>query len=66
MCKFNVLDVAEIQESLESYMKILEWLPATDESEKAMREARMSSVEHLINKCDEIIAGEKIWSDKHE
>lgn len=66
MCKFNVYDVSEIQESLEAYLKLIEWIPATTIDEVAMREARISHVKYLINKCDDVMEGEKIWSIKDE
>lgn len=66
MCEFNVYDVVEIQECLSSYLKLIEWLPASGEEEEAMREARISHTKYLINKCDDVIQGEKIWSMKDE
>lgn len=62
MVKFNVYDVCEIQESLESYLKLLEWIPACGEEESAMREARISYVKYLVDKCDKVLNSEKIWS----
>jgi hypothetical protein len=66
MCKFNVYDVSEIQESLEAYLKLIEWIPATTIDEVAMREARITHVKYLIGKCDDVMEGEKIWSTKDE
>lgn len=66
MCKFNVYDVVEIQESLESYLKLIKWLPVSDDEEGAMREARIRYTEYLIEKCEKVIQGEKIWSTKNE
>ena len=66
MCKFNVYDVAEIQESLESYLKLIKWLPASDEEENTMRETRIRYTEYLIEKCEKVIQGEKIWGTKDE
>ena len=66
MCKFNVYDVCEIQESLDSYLKLLKWLPAAGEEETAMRDSRIRYTEYLIEKCEKVIQGEKIWSMKDE
>lgn len=66
MCKFNVYDVCEIQENLESYLKLIKWMPATTTDEMTMKEARISHVKYLIDKCDDVIEGEKIWSTKDE
>ena len=66
MCKFNVYDVSEIQESLEAYLKLIEWIPATTIDEVTMREARINHVKYLINKCDIVIDSEKMWITKDE
>ena len=66
MCELNVYDVCEIQESLGAYRKLLEWLPAVGEEEEAMRESRIKYVEYLIEKCEKVIQGEKIWSLNNE
>lgn len=66
MCKFNVYDVSEIQESLEAYLKLLEWVPATTVNEVTMKEARIEHVKYLIDKCDDVIDSEKMWSTKDE
>ena len=66
MCEFNVYDVAEIQESLSAYLKLIEWLPAYGEDEEIMRDERIKCTKYLIDKCEKIIQGEKIWSMKDE
>jgi hypothetical protein len=66
MCKFNVYDVSEIQENLEAYLKLLKWIPAATIDEEIMREARISHVKYLIDKCDDVIEHEKIRSTKDE
>lgn len=66
MCKFNVYDVSEIQESLESYLKLIKWIPATTVDEVAMRDARINHVKYLINKCDDVIDSDKMWSTEDE
>ena len=66
MCEFNVYDVAEIQECLDSYLKLIQWLPASGEEEESMREARINHTKYLIEKCEKVIQGEKIWSMKDE
>ena len=66
MCELNVYDVCEIQESLQAYLSILEWLPAPTPDEELMREDRIKYTKYLIEKCEKIIQGEKIWSEKNE
>lgn len=66
MCELNVYDVCEIQESLQAYLSILEWLPAPTPDEELMREDRIKYTKYLIEKCEKVIQGEKIWSMKDE
>jgi hypothetical protein len=66
MCELNVYDVCEIQESLEAYLKVLEWLPAPTPDEETMKEERIKYTKYLIEKCEKVIQGEKIWSMKDE
>ena len=32
MCKFNVVDVLAIQECMDGYKRLIEWLPTMDEN----------------------------------
>lgn len=66
MCELNVYDVCEIQESLQAYLSILGWLPAPTPDEELMREDRIKYTKYLIEKCEKVIQGEKIWSMKDE
>ena len=66
MCELNVYDVAEIQECLGAYLKLIEWLPAYGEDEETMRSERIKYTKYLIEKCEKVIQGEKIWSIKDE
>ena len=66
MCKFNVYDVSEIQECLDAYLNLIKWMPTLSIDEMAMRDARVEHVEYLIDKCEKIILGEKIWESGKE
>ncbi len=66
MCELNVYDICEIQESLEAYLHILDWLPAPTPEEELMREDRIKYTKYLIEKCEKVIQNEKIWSTKDE
>jgi len=66
MCEFNIYDVCEIQECLSAYLKLIEWLPAYGEDEETMRDERIKYTKYLIEKCEKVIQGEKIWSMKDE
>lgn len=61
---FNVYDVYEIQESLEAYTKVLEWLPVMDKDEEVQRTERIKYTKFLIAKCDDVI--EELREDKDE
>lgn len=58
MCKLTTMDVAEIQECLEAYRILLNWIPSTDSHDYQMKEGRLSIVNYLIDKCDDIIERE--------
>lgn len=66
MCELNVYDVCEIQESLEAYLSVLEWLPAPTPEEELMREDRVKHTKYLVEKCEKVIQNNKIWSEKNE
>lgn len=66
MCELNVYDICEIQESLQAYLNIINWLPAPTPEEETMKEDRIKYTKYLIKKCENIIQGEKIWSMKDE
>lgn len=66
MCELNVYDICEIQESLGAYLSIINWLPAPTPEEETMKEDRIKYTKYLIEKCEKIIQGEKIWSMKDE
>ena len=50
MCEFNVYDVYGIQECLDSYLKLIQWLPAVDADEEVMKDERIAYAKHLISK----------------
>lgn len=60
MCKLSTMDIVEIQECLEAYRILLNWIPSTDSHDFQMKEGRLSIVNYLIDKCDDIIDKESI------
>jgi hypothetical protein len=59
MCKFNVVDVLAIQECMEGYKRLIEWLPTMDEVEDELKEQRIKVIDRISRICDEVIASEK-------
>lgn len=62
MCKFNVVDVIAIQECLEGYKKLIEWIPPLDDDDENMKSARLQIIEYLSNACEKVLSEEK---EKH-
>lgn len=59
MCKFSVMDVAAMQECLEGYKKLVEWIPPLNEDEENMQLARLQIINHLSVVCENILQSEK-------
>jgi len=59
MCKINAMNVYNIQECLESYRRLLEWLVPIDNTDILLKEQRMNIVNHLIEVCDDVLEKEK-------
>ena len=59
MCKFSVLDVLAIQECMEGYKRLIEWLPTLDEDEDELKEQRIKVIDRISGICDEAIEFEK-------
>lgn len=59
MCKFTVVDVLAIQECMEGYRKLIEWLPTMDEVEDELKEQRLKVIDRIDRICDEVIEKEK-------
>lgn len=59
MCKFNVVDVLAIQECMDGYRKLIEWLPAMDDVEDELKEQRLKVIDRINRICDEVIDHEK-------
>lgn len=47
----NAHDLCAIQESLVSYRKLLEWIPALSEVEVEMRSDRIDTINYLLGLC---------------
>lgn len=48
----GMMDIVSLQEMLVSYRKLLEWLPAINEEEEAMRDDRFHLLDYLIDKLE--------------
>lgn len=48
----GMMDIVSLQEMLVSYRKLLEWLPATNEVEEAMRDERFHLLDYLVDKLE--------------
>lgn len=51
----NAMDLYAMQECLIGYRKLIEWLPPTTEIEQEMKQDRIKTINHLIDKADEEI-----------
>lgn len=59
MCKFNVVDVFAIQECMDGYKRLIEWMPAMDEVEDELKEQRIKVINRINKLCDEAIEYER-------
>ena len=59
MCKFNVVDVVAMQECLEGYKRLVEWIPPLNEEEENMQLARLQIINHLSNVCERVLFAER-------
>lgn len=66
MCKLNVYELCEIQETLESYLKLIKWLPSYGTEEESLKAERIRYVEYLIDKCEKVIQGDTLWRVDNE
>ena len=60
MCKFNVVDVLAIQECMDGYKRLIEWLPTMDEVEDELKEQRLKVIDRINKICEEAIELEKV------
>lgn len=59
MCKMKVLDVIAMQECLEGYKKVVEWMPFINDEDERMKLGRLQVVDHLIDVCEDVLSHEK-------
>ena len=59
MNNFNAQDIYAIQECLCSYKALLNWLPAINKEDIDLKYIRVQTINHLINKCDDVLEGMK-------
>lgn len=59
----GMMDIVATQECLVSYRKLLEWLPAVNSDEEAMREERFHLLDYLIDKLETDLEALKDDSD---
>ena len=55
MCKINALDLCAIQECLDGYKKLVEWIPPLDTTDAEMKEDRLRIIDHLDKRCEELL-----------
>ena len=48
----GIMDIVATQECLVSYRKLLEWIPAINSDEEAMRDERFHLLDYLIDKLE--------------
>lgn len=62
---FNVPDICSVQECLEAYKKLIEWLPVTDEVEEELKADRIRIINYLVRKAEMVIRNkseeDKVW-----
>jgi hypothetical protein len=51
----NANDMLSIQECLTSYKILLDWLPVVNKEDGDLKYIRIQTINHLINKCDDIL-----------
>lgn len=59
MCSIKSVDVIAMQECLESYRKLLEWIPLIDDKDDDLKAERLRLVDYLIGRCDDVLLKEK-------
>lgn len=55
MCRLNALDLCAIQECLDGYRKLVEWIPSFDTPDEEMKEDRLRVIVHLIDRCEKAL-----------
>lgn len=60
MCKFTTMDVMAIQECLDAYKKLIEWMPAPSDIDMEMKSHRLSIIRRLDKLCEESLRKELI------
>lgn len=55
MCRINAVDLVSMQECLEGYKRLIEWLPVIDETELDLKDNRLNIINYLSNKCEELL-----------
>lgn len=52
MCRLNALDLCAIQECLDGYRKLVEWIPTLDTTDEEMKIDRLRIITYLSDKCE--------------
>lgn len=56
---FKVLDVLAMQECLEGYKKLVEWIPPKDIQEEDLKANRLRIIDYLSDMCEDFIVSQK-------
>jgi len=55
MCKINPLDLCAMQECLDGYKRLVQWVPSLDTVDEEMKQDRLRIIEHLDKRCEELL-----------
>ena len=55
MCRLNALDLCAIQECLEGYKRLVEWVPTLDTVDEEMKDDRLRVIAYLSDKCEKAL-----------
>ena len=57
MCKLNALDLCAIQECMDGYRKLVEWIPPLDTVDEEMKSDRLRVIDYITDKCEQALVG---------
>lgn len=57
MCRLNALDLCAIQECMDGYRKLVEWIPPIDTIDEEMKNDRLRVISYITDKCEKALVG---------
>lgn len=57
MCRLNALDLCAIQECMDGYRKLVEWIPPLDTVDEEMKSDRLRVIAYITDKCEQALVG---------